>query len=351
MRKLALVCFLALIIAGLAVAAAEILRPYRGYSGSVVVEIPRGAPASEAASRLAAKGVLAQRWPFLLLYGAGRWCYHLIAGSYLFDRPMRPLDVFRKLARGNIYTRSATIPEGSNRFDIARILQKRLDVPTQDFLQATQNPAAIHDLDPQATSLEGYLFPDTYRFRYRASASHVAAVMVARFREVFREDFRQDLSRSGLNLHQAITLASMVEKECADPHDRPIVSEVFERRLRIGMLLESDPTVFYAVELDGGPAGALTKSDLQIKSPYNTYLHAGLPPGPIANPGRASIRAVFHPASTRYLYFVSDAHGGHLFSRTLAEHLRNVARYRRQVAALRRSAPDTARVRTRKQRK
>jgi peptidoglycan lytic transglycosylase G len=339
-RKLALVLVLLLIVAGLAVTAAEILRPYRGYAGSAIVDIPPGAPATEAASRLAAKGVLAHRWPFLLLYAAGRWRYHLRAGAYLFDRPMRPLDVFRKIARGDVYIRAVTIPEGSNRFDMARILQNRLDIPAEDFLQVTQDPAAIRDLDPQATSLEGYLFPDTYRFEYHASASHVAAVMLARFREIFRRDFQGDLNRSDLDLHQAITLASIVEKESSDPLDRPIVAQVFERRLRIGMLLESDPTVRYAVELDGRPPGAIAKSDFQIASPYNTYVRAGLPAGPIANPGAAAIRAVFHPASTRFLYFVSDNHGGHLFARTLAEHQRNVARYRRQAAVERRPTPD-----------
>ncbi|MCL5005952.1 MAG: endolytic transglycosylase MltG [Acidobacteria bacterium] len=342
MKKLVAVFVLLLVIAGLAVAGAEILRPYRGYAGKVIVEIPPGMRAPQVADLLAAKGILAQRWPFLLLYGVGRWRYHLQAGAYLFDRPLRPLDVYRKLARGQVYFRSVVIPEGSNRFDIARILHERLDIPVKDFLQASQNPAAIRDLDPQAPSLEGYLFPDTYQFEYHTSAAHVVRIMLGQFRRVFKRDIEQDLSESGLSLHQVMTLASLVETETPDPAERPIIAQVFELRLKKGMLLQCDPTVLYAADLDHHPIDTITESDLQIQSPYNTYLHAGLPPGPIANPGLASIRAVLHPASTHYLYFVSNNHGGHAFARTLAGHLRNVARYREEVAGLRRSVPDAA---------
>ena len=342
MKKLVVAFVLLLIIAGLAVTGAEILRPYRGYAGQVIVEISPGTQAPEAANLLAAKGVLAHPWPFLLLYGVGRWRYHLKAGAYLFDRPLGPLDVYRKIVRGDVYLRTVVIPEGSNRFDIARILQNRLDIPAEDFLQATQDPGAIRDLDPQAPSLEGYLFPDTYRFEYRTSAARVAGKMLAQFREIFKQDFQQDLGQSDLNLHQVMTIASLVEKETPDPPERPIIAQVFELRLEKHMPLQCDPTVLYAAELDRHPVGPITENDLQIESPYNTYLHTGLPPGPIANPGKASIRAALYPASTRYLYFVSNDHGGHTFAGTLAEHRRNVARYRKHQAALRRAAPETA---------
>ena len=333
-------CFLLLIAASLGYAAYEILRPYRGYTGQVIVEIAPGTAAPESARLLASQGVLAHPWPFVALYTLGRWRYHLKAGAYLFDRPLSPLNVYRKIVRGEVYLRDVVVPEGSNRFDIARILQNRLDIPAENFIQATANPAAIRDLDPQAPSLEGYLFPDTYQFEYRTPAARVVHRMLGRFRQIFNQDFRQDLRRSDLNLHQAMTIASLVEKETPDPPERPIVAQVFESRLEKHMPLQCDPTVLYAADLRRHPLGAITENDLQIDSPYNTYLHPGLPPGPIANPGKASLRAVLDPASTSFLYFVSNNHGGHTFARTLAEHQRNVARYRKQLAALRRSAPD-----------
>ncbi|HVB29024.1 MAG TPA: endolytic transglycosylase MltG [Terriglobia bacterium] len=342
MKKTLLALAIVVILAGLAVIGAEVMRPYRGYSGQIIVNIPPGTQAPEVAGLLEAKGVLAHRWPFLLIYGAGRWRHHLKAGEYLFDRPLRPLDVYRKIVRGEVYFRTVVVPEGSNRFDIARILQRQLGIAPADFLRVTQEASPIHDLDPQAPSLEGYLFPDTYRFEYHPTAAHVAMTMLARFREVIRQNFQPELSQSGVSLHEAVTLASLVEKETPDPLERPIIAQVFELRLKKGMLLQCDPTAAYAAEIDHLPAGPITETDLNLQSPYNTYVHSGLPPGPICNPGKASIRAAFHPASTHYLYFVSNTHGGHRFAGTLAEHQRNVARYRKQAAALRRLAPGNA---------
>jgi len=340
-KKLLALVFV-VVLAGLAVIGAEVLRPYRGYSGQIIVEIPPGTQAPEVASRLEAKGVLAHRWPFLLIYGIGRWRYHLKAGEYLFDRPLRPLDVYRKLVRGEVYFRTVVIPEGSNRFDIARILHKKLGIAPADFLRVTHDASPIHDLDPQAPSLEGYLFPDTYRFEYHPTAARVAMTMLARFREVVQQDFQRDLAQPGANIHPVITLASLVEKETPDPLERPIIAQVFELRLQKGMLLQCDPTVLYAAEMDHLATGRITEGDLNLQSPYNTYVHRGLPPGPICNPGKASILAALHPSSTHYLYFVSNNHGGHWFARTLAEHQRNVARYRKQAAALRHHTPGKA---------
>ncbi len=342
MKKTLLVLAIVAIVAGLAAVGVDMLRPYRGYTGQVIVDIPPGMEAPEVASRLVAEGVLAHRWPFLLIYGFGRWRRHIKAGEYLFDRPLRPLDVYRKLVRGEVYYRTVIIPEGSNRFAIAQILHRTLGIAPRDFLRVTQETSLIHDLDPQAPSLEGYLFPDTYRFEYHPTAAQVVTTMVARFRQVIRKDFGQDLSQPGTNLHRIITLASLVEKETPDPAERPIIAQVFELRLQKRMLLQCDPTVAYAAEMDHLPPEPITESDLKLQSPYNTYVHIGLPPGPICNPGKASIFAVLHPASTHYLYFVSNNHGGHWFARTLAGHLRNVARYRKQMATLRRPAPDKA---------
>ncbi len=342
MKKALLVLAALVVIAGLAIAGREILQPYRGYTGQIIVEIPPGMQAPEVASRLVEQGVLAHRWPFLLIYGAYRWRRHLKAGEYLFDQPMRPLDVYRKLIRGEVYFRTVVIPEGSNRFDIARILQQRLGIAPDEFLRVSGDPSPIRDLDPQAPSLEGYLFPDTYRFEYHSTATHIAMTMLARFREVLRQNFQQDLSQPGETLHQIMTLASLVEKETPDPNERAIVAQVFELRLQKKMLLQCDPTVAYAAEMAHLPAAPITEGDLNLQSPYNTYVHTGLPPGPICNPGKASILAAVHPASTHYLYFVSNNQGGHRFATTLAEHQRNVARYRKQVATLRHLVPDNA---------
>ncbi|HKT13637.1 MAG TPA: endolytic transglycosylase MltG [Terriglobia bacterium] len=342
MKKGILAVLVLVIIAGIAVAGVEVLRPYRGYSGNAIVDIPPGTQAPEVADRLAAKGVLAHRWPFLLIYSAERWRHHLKAGEYLFDRPMRPLDVYRKLVRGEVYFRTVVIPEGSNRFDISRILHNRLGISPELFLKVTQDPAPIHDLDPEAPSLEGYLFPDTYRFGYHPTAANIAMKMVARFREVMDQDFQKDFRQQGESLHRAMTLASLVEMETPDPDERPIIAQVFELRLQKGMLLQCDPTVAYAAEMNHLPRAPITQSDLNLKSPYNTYTHSGLPPGPICNPGRASILAALHPSSTHFLYFVSNTHGSHRFASTLAQHQRNVKQYRKQAAALQQLAPDEA---------
>lgn len=342
MKKKILALMALVIIVGIAIVSIEVLRPYRGYSGEMIVDIPPGTQAPEVASRLVAKGVLAHRWPFLLIYSADRWRHHLKAGEYLFNRPMRVLDVYRKLIRGEVYFRTVVIPEGSNRFDIARILHKKLGIAPEDFLKITRDATPIHDLDPKAPSLEGYLFPDTYRFEYRPTAAHIAMKMVARFRGILDQDFREDLSQPGVNLHRITTLASLIEKETPDADERPIIAQVFELRLKKGMLLQCDPTVAYAAEMSQLPRAPITESDLNLKSLYNTYVHSGLPPGPICNPGKASILAALHPASTHFLYFVSNNHGGHRFARTLAEHQRNVARYRKQAAALRQLEADKA---------
>ena len=343
MKKRIFALVILVLVAGLAVAGVEILRPYRGYAGQAIVDIPPGTQAPEIAARLAEKGVIAHRWPFLLIYGAGRWRYHVKAGEYLFDRPLRPLDVYRKLVRGEVYSRTVVIPEGSNRFDIARILQRSLGIDPEDFLRVTEEASPIHDLDPQAQTLEGYLFPDTYRFEFHPTTARIALTMLARFRAVLRQTFQKDLNQSHENLHQALTLASLIEKETPDPHERPIIAQVFGLRLQKGMLLQCDPSVAYAAEMAHLPPAPITETDLNLKSPYNTYVHAGLPPGPICNPGTASVLAALHPASTNYLYFVSNTRGGHQFARTLAEHQRNVALYRKQAAALRHIEPEDPR--------
>lgn len=335
-----LLTLVALAGVGLGLVARELDHPYKGYSESVILEVAPGTRVPDLADTLVQRGVLARRWPFLLRYFAGRpFRRRVKAGEYLFDRPLRPIDVYQKLVRGDIYLHPVLVPEGSDRFDIAEVLQQTLRVNASQFLRLTQHTSAIHDLDPQAATLEGYLFPDTYRFPRGVSAETVVETMVARFRHVFDGKFKPEVDRSGKSLHDVVTLASLVEKETPDPAERPVVAGVFSRRLQLGMQLACDPTVVYAARLDHRmlerPIPPIKRSDIEFDSAYNTYLHAGLPPGPIANPGEASIRAALAPAPGDALYFVSNNHGGHIFAATLAEHERNVARYRKQVAELR----------------
>jgi UPF0755 protein len=217
------------------------------------------------------------------------------------------------------------VPEGKNMFDIAAAAERLGLFPAERFLKAARNPTAIRDLDPLSPTLEGYLFPDTYRLRRTTTPEQLCLTMTGKFREVWR-GLRTDASA-----HRTVTLASLVEKEGKLPDERPVIASVFVRRLAIGMKLDCDPSTIYAALLAGSYRGAIHKSDLASSDPYNTYQHAGLPPGPIANPGVASIAAVLHPANTDYLYFVAraDGSGGHNFSVNLAGQEANVVKYRR----------------------
>jgi UPF0755 protein len=321
---------------------ADLLSPYRGHSGNLLLVIEPGSRAFQVADLLVARGVLRHRLPFLVRYWATRPRHALRAGEYLFDRPLRPIDVCRKLLQGDVYLHPVVIPEGSDCFDIARILNLRLGIDPVQFFRVTQQGVAARDLDPRAPSLEGYLFPDTYRFPRGVSAATVAITMLGRSRHILATHFASQKPSSPAGWHEVMTLASLIEKETPEASERPLIAGVFARRLERGMPLQSDPTVVYAARLDHRPAGPITQSDLEFDSPYNTYRRAGLPPGPIANPGLASIQAALHPAEGDALYFVANNHGGHVFARTLAEHQRNVSRYRREAAALRRNGPGTA---------
>jgi UPF0755 protein len=240
------------------------------------------------------------------------------------------VDVYDRLRRGDVYFHTVTIPEGFNLFDIAQTVQDAQLGSKAAFLAAAgRNVTLIADLDPAATNLEGYLFPDTYRFQKLQTPVQMLDVMVKRFRAA--------ASSIGLqkDYHREVTLASLIEKETPQAADRPLVASVFENRLAKGMPLMTDPTVIYAAVLENRYRGAIYQSDLQADSAYNTYRHAGLPPGPICSPGLAALQAALHPAKTDYLYFVADAAAaGHSrFSSTLAGHERNVSEYRKALKA------------------
>lgn len=254
----------------------------------------------------------------------------LKAGEYRFERAASLPQVYGRIARGDIYFHVVTIPEGYTMFDIAKAMEDAGLGSAADFLQVaeTQTPL-ISDLAPEATSLEGYLFPNTYQFTRTESLEEMAAAMVYQFRQVAREIGLNAGPKS--DVPKVVTMASIVEKETAAPEERPLVASVYYNRLAQNMALDADPTVIYAELLTGTYQGSLHHDDLAVNSPYNTYRFPGLPPGPIGNPGRSSLEAALHPDNSKFFYFVSDGNGHHRFARSLEEHIRNVAAYRRSL--------------------
>lgn len=290
-----------------------------------LVQLRPGSSARRIATDLAGAGIIRSQTAFLFWhYVHGR--QSLKAGEYSFDHPAGLREVYDRIARGDIYFHTVVIPEGFSMFDIAAAMEQSGLGRRDDFLKiARTETALVRDLDPAAPTLEGYLFPDTYHFTRTQSLRDMAAAMVRRF--------RQTAAELALNhgVHDVVTMASLVEKETGAAEERPVVAGVFNNRLSRRIPLATDPAVIYAALLNNRWRGTIYQSDLQFNSPYNTYKNAGLPPGPICNPGKSSLQAAMRPASTEYLYFVSDNQGHHRFARTLAEHGVNVAAYRRAV--------------------
>lgn len=295
-----------------------------GPSQQTFVDFKTGSSVRSIASQLKEAGIIRSRSAFLFLhlYRHGS----LKAGEYLFDHPDSLNDVYSRIARGDTYARVLVVPEGYNIFDIAAAVERLGIDSQQNFLdQARAQVALIKDLDPDAPSLEGYLFPDTYRVPRKDKSPDLVAAMVKRF--------HQAAHTIGLSsdVHRIVTMASIVEKETAVPEERPLVAGVFYNRLSQHMALDTDPSVIYAALLADRYHGTIYASDLKYSSPYNTYRNPGLPPGPISNPGKDALLAAMHPTQTDYLYFVSDNQGHHRFSKTLEEHEKNVAEYRKAM--------------------
>jgi len=313
----------------------QLSRPYRGHRPEkIFVDIPHGTSRWGVAEILRHNDVIRSQLAFALF---SEWHFrrNLQAGEYLFDHPVNSREVFWKVARGQIYVHTVTVPEGWTMFDIAAELDRQGVCSREDFLAAAHDTSLIADLSPEAVSLEGFLFPSTYEFTRRETCDQAVKRMVQNFRAVWETLGPQGapvLYPGNLTLAQVVTLASLVERETPNAEERPLVAGVFYNRIRLGDPLQCDPTVQYAMELGGHPEKNVRAVDLRIDSPYNTYEHRGLPPGPIANPGEASLRAALAPSTTDYLYFVANDEGGHAFSRTLAEHNRNVARLRKLLA-------------------
>jgi UPF0755 protein len=316
-----------MILGGLGAAGLWYLGPVRASQDETFVEIERGMSSRAIADSLAAEGLVRSNWAFLavrLLHPRAR----LQAGEYRFGAEQTPFEIFDKISRGQIYFVVVTIPEGSNRFDIAAIVENATTIKADDFLAASGAAESIRDLDPKAPSLEGYLFPSSYEVTHTTTAKQLCRMMTNEFRKEWRAVAP---TLPGGEVHRVVTLASLVEKETGVAAERALVAGVFTNRLRLNMPLQCDPTTVYAAMLDSRYKGVIHKSDLASVNPYNTYAHTGLPPGPIANPGAPSLKAALHPSTESYLFFVAraDGSGGHHFSATLTEHEKAVAEFRK----------------------
>ena len=296
------------------------------------VNIAPGTNFQDVATELEEKGIVKSGSGFILLAKLTSADRRIRPGEYAFHAGMPPLDILSLLEEGKVALHHVTIPEGFTVRQVAARLEAKGLVDGQELLRLTRDPAFIHSLKLDVSSLEGYLFPTTYRFVKDSKPEDILRTMVAFTWKAFTPELRERAGTMGMSEHEVLTLASVIEKETGAPSERALISAVFHNRLRRNIPLQSDPTVIYALEAFDGN---LRKRDLSVKSPYNTYRVRGLPPGPIANPGAAAIRAALHPAKARYLYFVSRNNGTHHFSSTLAEHNRAVnkyQKYRRRVS-------------------
>ncbi|MFZ3343464.1 MAG: endolytic transglycosylase MltG [Terriglobales bacterium] len=335
--------FLVAVVVAAGFAAWQVYVPFRPPSGQTLVMLRSGYSTRRIAVELKKAGIIRSELAFRL-WNIAHPKPTLKAGEYLFEKEATLPQVYGRIARGDIYFHLVTIPEGYTMFDIAQAIEDAGLGSAADFLHIAETQTQlIADIAPDARSLEGYLFPNTYQFTRTQTLEEMAAAMVRQFRQVALQvgmlsgNAAGGLSNGastvepGLDINKVVTMASIVEKETAVPEERPRVASVYYNRLTQHMALDADPSVIYAELLQGTYSGGLHHADLAINSPYNTYRFPGLPPGAIGNPGRSSLEAALHPETTKFLYFVSDGNGHHRFATTLAEHDRNVAAYRRAL--------------------
>lgn len=318
---------LAFLLVGGAVAGAAAIRPVDPAGSARIVYIPPGISSTEIGRLLASAGLVRRASSFVLAVRVRGLTASLREGEYRLSPAMALMEIVNRIARGEVVLHTVTIPEGFSAEEIVQVLASN-DLGNRERLRALvrrDGQTFAHGfLRPRpVASLEGYLFPDTYRIaRYRPERE-VISLFLDRFEEIVLPVW--DAQGAGRSLHQVITIASLVEREAKIPDERVLIAGVLSNRLRRGWRLEVDATVLYAL---GRHKSVVTYDDLKVQSPYNTYLHAGLPPGPIANPGLASIQAALAPARTDYLYYVARPDGSHVFSKTFQEHLAAIRRYR-----------------------
>jgi UPF0755 protein len=305
----------------------KVFSPYMGYPGKAVVRIEPGNSATAISTMLQRQGIIANGLYFRRYYRLFFKGKTLKAGEYLFDGPLTMPQVMQKLILGKAILYKITLKEGLMIDEMAMTFQEAGMFSANDFILAARDADPISDLDPEAADLEGYLFPDTYLVRKDISAVEMAALMVRHFRDNFSNTFIWRARDIGFTVRQAVILASLIEKETANRDERFLVSSVFHNRLRTHMLLDCDSTIVYALKKAGIYDGDIRWNDLKSTSPYNTRMHRGLPPGPIANPGYGSLEAALYPENTDYLFFVAKDGNSHYFSKTLAEHNRAVKKF------------------------
>lgn len=305
---------------------------------TAVVFFPFGTPTTEIFRRLDKEGVVRPAWLAEAYYRVARSAASLQAGEYQFDRPTSLSAVIERMARGDVLRHTIVVPEGLTAEETFELFWSRGISRPEAFRNALHNRQLVDSIAHGAPDLEGFLFPDTYVVTRSTSAHRIVETMLANFRHHFTPEMRARAQAAGLTERDAVTLASIVQKETSLDREEPVIAGVYWNRLRHRMRLQADPTVTYALKRDGKWTGTLYRSDYGYESPFNTYLVDGLPPGPICNPGEDALRAAVAPAATDYLYFVADRAGGHTFSRTFEEHLEAIASARRQRAAL--PAPD-----------
>lgn len=326
LARLTLVALVAALAAGAGAwwLRAQALTPYRGFGDEVFIDVAPGSGPRSIGARLAAAGVVKDSLTFrVALWLTGR-ARELKAGEYRFAGAASAVEIVGTLASGAIYTRPVTFREGLTIDEMADVYAASGLGPRESFVEAASDASLIRDLDAEATDLEGYLFPDTYPVPRQMLAPALVVQMTRGFRNALTPDLIARAAAAGLTVRQVVTLAALVEKETAQDAERPIVAAVYLNRHRIGMPMQADPTVIFALQKAGRWDGNLSRDNLQFDSPYNTYRYGGLPPGPIAAPGKRALEAVVDPAQVDYLYFVSKNDGSHVFATTLAEHNRNV---------------------------
>ena len=292
--------------------------------------VEKGDTVRAVAAKLKGQGIIEDTWPLLLGYKVFFRNKTLKAGEYALDLPLSHRQILTQLTEGRINLRPLTVPEGLTRRETAALLKTILFTTEEDFLKASENLSLISDLDPDAKNLEGYLFPETYHIPSKITVDRIVSVMVDQFRQVYTPEWEKRAAELGMNVREVVTLASLIEKETSIPEERALVSAVFHNRLNRRMKLDCDPTIIYALKESGEFTGNLRKKHLSLDSPYNTYIYGGLPPSPIANPGRDSLQAALYPADVDYLYFVSKNDGSHHFSTSFREHQNAVNRFQRR---------------------
>ncbi len=326
-RKMSVIVLLGALLAGGGGGFLWLNQPPGTSSRVHLVDIPPGTSFTHMVAILHEQNLIRFPWFISLLGRLQNLDRKIFPGEYELHAGMTATDVLQELAQGRLYRHTVTIPEGYSTVQIAELLQQKGLADQEEVLRLSRDQAFLQRMDVEGLSLEGYLFPDTYRFARYTPAETILKTFLNRFHDMVTPEMREEARKRGMTLPEVLTLASVVEKETGLPAERPLVAGVFHNRLKKNIPLQSDPTVIYALEnFDGN----IRKADLSVDSPYNTYRVRGLPPGPIANPGLESINAVLYPAATEYVYFVSRNDGSHEFSETLAEHNRAVEKYQRR---------------------